>query len=483
MLSLYTTEGIRTVSFKDISSFVFSDSAVNADLNRALDIIMAGRDSQTKTLTISLPADGWDGGRTMRDVSLSYVIPSPVWKVSYRLDLRAASPFIQGWAIVDNDGDTDWNGVELSLVTGRPVSFIQNLYAPYYQYRPTLPLAIAGVAEARTYESGSTAQKAYAMADAAEESIALSMSRAREPLYAPAPAAQNALASGAVDTASSQALGDQFEFTFKTPVTLSRQQSAMLPLLEGKVKAEKTLVLSGAQAVSGTVHPAVSVELTNNTGMKLPAGPITVYDAGAYAGDALIEFFPENEKRIISYGDDLSVNGSAALKSERVVQSVKISKGVMTISRKTVYERTYTVRNASSDSKRLIVEHPITRNTTLAAPASFAEKTDTLYRFSLNLPAAATTTLTVKEESPLSETVTLASISFDTMLRYTTNQEIPANVKAALQKAIDLKLTSDEAAGVVKELQGKRILAVSEQDRMRRNLEAARSQSPQGQEY
>jgi hypothetical protein len=319
-----------------------------------------------------------------------------------------------------------------------------------------------------------------AEASVADERVNLQMSRA----YAPMPETPpRALAAGTIDTANAQALGDQFEFTFKMPVTLARQQSAMLPLLEGAVKAEKTLVLSGAQAVSGTVHPAVSVELTNNTGMKLPAGPITVYDAGSYAGDALIEFFPESERRIISYGDDLSVTGNAVAKSERVVSSVKISKGVMTISRKTVYERIYTVKNASSEQKRLIVEHPITRNATVAAPASFAEKTDTVYRFSLILPAGVTTTLTVKEESPLSETIALAGISFDTMLRYTTNQEIPANIKAALQRAVDLKLKADEAADAVKELQGKRALAVSEQDRVRRNLEAAGNQSPQGQEY
>ncbi|MDR3123711.1 MAG: DUF4139 domain-containing protein, partial [Treponema sp.] len=119
-LSLATDQGIRVMAVKDIPSFSFTDPRINGDLQRALDLLLDSREAETRLLTVSLPGDG------RRAVSLSYVIPAPVWKVSYRLDLQAEKPLLQGWAIVDNDGDTDWTDVELSLVTGRPVSFAQN---------------------------------------------------------------------------------------------------------------------------------------------------------------------------------------------------------------------------------------------------------------------------------------------------------------------------------------------------------------------
>ncbi|MDR2795412.1 MAG: DUF4139 domain-containing protein, partial [Spirochaetaceae bacterium] len=147
-LTISTPNGARLIKLKDIQSFTFKNAAINADLSRALDIIRSSNNSGIKTLNITLP------GNSRRDVSLSYVIPAPVWKVSYRLDLNGAKPFLQGWAVIDNDGDIDWTDVEISLVTGRPVSFIQNLYPPYYVNRPILPLAIAGAAEAQTYDSG-----------------------------------------------------------------------------------------------------------------------------------------------------------------------------------------------------------------------------------------------------------------------------------------------------------------------------------------
>jgi hypothetical protein len=491
-LSLATDQGIRVMAVRDIISFSFTDPQINRDLERALDILLTSRDAETRLLTIALPGTG------RRAVSLSYVIPAPVWKVSYRLDLSQEQPqtnrsLLQGWAIVDNDGDTDWTDVELSLVTGRPVSFVQNLYPPYYLYRPTLPLAIAGIAEAETYDSGWRRNN-----DAMGEAEAMVMdSREYEPSakvlrVAPAPASpsaayntvQQSLASGAAQTALGQVLGDQFEFTLPRRITLERQQSAMFPLVEGTLDAEKILVFSGARAAGGgLIHPAIAAEITNTTGMKLPAGPITVFDGGSYAGDALIEFFPPGEKRLISYGADLSVTGAMINSGSQSLRGVTISGGVMSIIRRIIYETTYTFNNSSGERKRLILEHPITGGTELTIPGDFDERTDSVYRFSMTLPAERDLNITVREESPREERITLVQLHPETFAAYASTQEIPDKVRTALLRAIELKKNAEDARTAQAEIEEQRNYRISEQDRIRRNLEAAGSQTPQGQEY
>ncbi|MDR1637211.1 MAG: DUF4139 domain-containing protein [Treponema sp.] len=492
-LSLFTPQGIRVIAIKDIGSFSFKDENIKADLGRALDLLLASRNSETRNLLVSLP------GEENRIVSLGYVIPAPVWKASYRLDLSGKEPFLQGWAIVDNDSDRDWDNVELSLVTGRPVSFIQNLYAPYRTARPILPLAIAGVAESRTYDSGTGwAGSGYsgAAAELAEESASVYKSTAdssrtfderqaipQAALRAPVPSPSN-ISGGLIQTASGSQAGDQFEFTLRNPVSLERRQSAMLPLVEGSVKAEKTLVFSGSRALAaGSINPAISAELTNTSGMKLPAGPITVYDGGLYAGDALIEFFPENEKRLISYGEDLSVTGSVSSANSRLHTGVTLSGGVMTIIRRLSYEKVYAIRNASGETKKLIIEHPVTSGATLAEPKNFDERTPNLYRFVSSLPGNGEIKFTVREETPLSERITLAQLRPESFLSYAGSQEIPASVRALLTRAIELRRLADEAAQVQQELENQRSRLVSEQERIRRNLEAAGNQTAQGQEY
>jgi hypothetical protein len=341
-----------------------------------------------------------------------------------------------------------------------------------------VPLAIAGFAESRTYESGydnrAETEKAFVMADEVYGSARMSM----------AAPAQNSVAGGTMQTASGSASGDQFEFTLKNLVSLERRQSAMLPLVESVIKAEKLLVFSGLRLQDGvTRNPAISAELTNSSGMKLPAGPVTVYDGGTYSGDALIAFFPEDERRLISYGDDLSVTGSTSSSGTRYVTTVNVSGGIMTITRRQSYEKTYTIRNASAEAKKLIVEHPLTQGAELVEPANADERTANLYRFDQSLPAKGVLTFKVKEEIPLSERITLAQLRPDIFLSYTTNQEIPANVRTALAKAVGLKRIADDAVSNQAELQSQLSRLVLEQDRIRRNLEAAGNQSPQGQDY
>ncbi|MDR2478406.1 MAG: DUF4139 domain-containing protein [Treponema sp.] len=483
-LSLYTAGGLRLFNLKEISSLSFKDRQLNEDLARALDLITAFRKQDSRDLLVTLPGSG------SRQVSLSYVIPAPVWKVSYRLDLGtggAARPLFQGWAIVDNDGDTDWNGVELSLVAGRPASFVQNLYPPYYLSRPVLPLAIAGTAAAAVHDSAYSsaggsgesmkmARNSLAADELMEEPPEGSVYAARPP--APAPS----VAGGAIQGAAGSAAGDQFEFTIKKPVSLDRRMSAMLPLVESGIEGHKLLIFSGAAQRGVNIHPRLGAEITNSTGMKLPAGPITVYDGGTYAGDALIEFWNEGEKRFISFGEDMSVNGTIMDTGSRAVTAVTLSGGVMTVSRSQSYHKTYTFKNAGDVSKQIMVEHPKTPGAALESPEA-DEQTPSAYRFTMTLPAGRELVIVVSEARPVSERISLLSLRSEAFLSYATNQEIPAAVRTALQRAVSLKREADEAGAAVTELENRRNSLVAEQDRIRKNLEAAGSQTQQGQEY
>jgi hypothetical protein len=472
-LSLLSPQGIRQLNLSTIDSLRFTNAELNADLERALDLIMASRNSQSRELVITLPGSG------SRPVSISYVIPSPVWKVSYRLDLGNSGPArFQGWAIVDNDSDEDWREVELSLAAGRPVSFIQNLYPPYYQDRPTLPLAIAGSAAPTTYASAEASRNRTMLSDQAEKSMAMEA----EPMAAralPVPAPAQLPVTGAD-------MADQFSFTLNNPVNLDRRTSAMFPLADAEIAVRKFLIFSGTQ-IGQTLHPNLGAELINTTGLRLPAGPITVYDEDAYAGDALLEFLNRDEKRLISWGEDLSVSGTSSVASVRTVTSVSVSGGLMTINRRQGVERSYRFKNTGSEAKTLIVEHPITQGASLAEPERYDEATASVYRFIREIPAAhngpGEAELLVREETPLSQQITLTSLTPATLLSYSTNQEIPAAVRTSLTRAVELRRNVAVAEEALTETESRKNAQAADQDRIRRNLEAAGSETPQGQDY
>ncbi|MCL2165399.1 MAG: hypothetical protein FWH55_13670, partial [Oscillospiraceae bacterium] len=290
--------------------------------------------------------------------------------------------------------------------------------------------------------------------------------------------------SGMIETAHGRAAGDQFEFTVKTPVSIVRRQSAMLPLVEGAVHAEKMLVFSSRKTPAGNpANPAIGAKLVNNTGMKLPAGPITVYDGGTYAGDALIAFFPEGETRIISYGEDLSVTGSFTDLHSTKFSAASVKGGVMAVRQQRSDERVYRFRNASGETKRLVVEHPFRKQPAkLVTPTDYIEKTSDLYRFELFIPPGELT-FSVIEEEPIIRNVILSKIPRDEFIYYSTNQDYPEAVRSALLRAIELKQSIDAEKEKLDDIQNRLKRLFDEQNRTRKNLEAAGPQTQQGQNY
>jgi len=475
-VSLFTREGIRTLALDEVTSFSFTDEQLNTELIRALDILYAATDNQTRVLTVKLSGSG------RRQVSLGYVVPVPVWKASYRIDITDPSnTFLQGWAIVDNAGDSDWKNVQLALVTGRPVSFIQNLLEPLYLPRPVIPLSIAGFAQARTYSSGFegppnaeqvTPATGMAMTRAKTEVADMDYMKVADEISHP-----EALTASNYVTTTARAVGEQFEFTVRSPVTLDRRQSAMIPLTETRIQGEKVSVYSG----SGQ-HPMLCVWLKNTSGMKLPAGPVTVFDDNNYAGDALLEFFPENERRLIAYGEDLHVRAMASSSRVTETASVTIIRGVMSIARKENITKTYTFQNLSGKNRIVVVEHPVSAAQELIEPSGYEEKTESAYRFRVDLSAGTVVSLPVRERRIVSETVVLHQQP-ELIVAWSTSGEIPARIRTALERAVILMRQAEDAEQQVLDLQNQRNELAGEQDRVRRNIEVAGRGSRQGRDF
>lgn len=119
----------------DVRSVQLADEGSRRDLSEFAHAAASARRRDAKTIVVT------SDGAGEREMVVTYTIAAPIWKTTYRVLLdTTGKPFFQGWAIVDNVSEEDWNGVELSLVSGTPVSFIQPIQNPVYRYRPVVPL-------------------------------------------------------------------------------------------------------------------------------------------------------------------------------------------------------------------------------------------------------------------------------------------------------------------------------------------------------
>ena len=161
VLTLLTPGGLVSVRLDTAARIAFADPALQAELEAALGALAEAQDGDRKPVRVQFRGGG------ARGVRLGYVVEAPVWKTSYRLVLPEAAPprasrpapegALQGWALVENPTEADWDGVDLTLVSGRPVSFVTDLYTPRYVDRPVVALGDDDVVRPETYAAGARA--------------------------------------------------------------------------------------------------------------------------------------------------------------------------------------------------------------------------------------------------------------------------------------------------------------------------------------
>src|SRR5215468_11130686 len=147
VLNLWCAEGLRAVKLSDVQRVRFLNPVLEGEVRKALEALAQGHDAQKKGVSLSF------SGKGEREVRVGYVVEAPVWKTSYRLVLnKDGKPFLQGWAIVENPSDEDWQHVGMALVSGRPISFRMDLYDPLYAPRPLVEPELFASLRPQTYE-------------------------------------------------------------------------------------------------------------------------------------------------------------------------------------------------------------------------------------------------------------------------------------------------------------------------------------------
>jgi hypothetical protein len=474
------------------------DGELRQEVARYLDVVGSTREQDVRQMIISTSGAG------ERPLFVSYISEVPIWKTTYRLVLRdgGAKPLLQGWAIIDNTIGEDWKGVELSLVAGAPQSFIQNVSQPYYGRRPTVPLPQAAMLTPQTHQATLTASEPSAApveARALSESVSVTRDNIQglrgaprgsiggvvgglpsppPPPAAPMPMrAYDQIAGQAAAAAGS--LGDLFEYRIKEPVTLQKNQSALVPIVSAEITAEKVAIWNRAP---GSGRPLRAVWITNASGLTLDGGSIAVIDGNAFAGEGLIEPLKPGERRLLSYAADVGVLVDARMEDApgRVVR-VRARDGIVIQDAEERTNWTYRARSEEPQPVTLVIEHRQRPGWKLAAGLTPTESTPDMHRFSIVIEPKKEATLIVKEVRTAESRLAVGDLT-DAHIAQLGTAGVTVEV---LQRAFAPILAKrSELAAIERQLgalESQQQTIVQDQQRLRENMKALRGSSEEKQ--
>lgn len=568
---------LSSFDLSEVRSVQLVDEGTRRDLTEFAHAAAAARRRDAKTIVVT------SDGQGSREMIISYTVAAPIWKTTYRVVVdRTGKPFFQGWAIVDNVSEEDWHSIQLSLVSGMPISFIQPIQNPVYRYRPIIPLsedlnlrpqvyepgeggglaslsgavtdpngrAVAGATVELTntntnqtfttttdsnglYRARAVAGGTYTLSASSsgfkkmlvtnlqlnggmlshynvslevggvsevvtitsaateEQSVSslssLNRSMNNFTLISPgigggggAGKREGSLAntitshgSGVETVASGNDVGDLFEYHIDQPITVTRDRSALIPILQAQMEGERVSIFT--ESANGH-RPFSGFLLKNTSPLTLEDGSITVVDGDAYVGEALMERLKPQEERLISFALDLGTLVNVRDEEERAPTFLlRAVNGVIQAHYYEVRKKVYTLVNQTERSRIVYLEHAIDEDEDweLADGTPRPEvKTEKYYRFRLALGPHQKLDFPIAERQERMETYSLTDFDRSQLDLFIARKYIDDKTRTTLEKILDLKSRIVATDARIRDIDKEASEIAQDQQRLRENIKA-----------
>jgi hypothetical protein len=478
------TGEISSFNLEEVRSVRLADEGARRDVTKFASASASARRRDAKTIVITSDGEG------EREMVVSYTLAAPIWKTTYRVVLDSSGkPFFQGWAIVDNVGDEDWTDISLSLVSGTPVSFIQPLQQPLYRYRPVIPIPDDLNLEPQIYDPSIGGGRGYNSGggDAnmggggaggggggggGDDSNRVYTSKIIT--AGPVTTLSDAITSedsGIRTAATGKESGDLFEYRVDRPVTVARDRSALIPILQTRMEGERVSIYNEAARAD---RPMSGMLLKNTSALTLEGGAMTVVDGDAYAGEALMERLKPGEERFISFAVDLATLVNARKEEGREpVFLVRVLSGVFQAHYYQSEKKSYTITNQTDRPRVVYVEHPRREGWRLGEESPRpVEMTANAYRFRVELAPRETVMLSVAERRALMDSYALSNLTPRDLELFISRRYLDETSRVALEKIINLKSRIVDVAARVEAADREAAEIGADQARLRENIKA-----------
>jgi hypothetical protein len=373
LVVLTDASALVRIAAPDVTSVRPTDAAYAARLDAALDALSAHSAQSRKMLDLL--------GATNGPVTLAYVAEAPVWRTSYRfvLDDAGKGGTLQAWALVHNDTDEDWQSVKIELVNGRPDSFLFPMAAPRYARRPlvhpddqlsTVPQLLDKTADAIWGDNiddvngaGGLGLTGYGEGGGGGAS-GFGYASITTLGHGSRTSSSNLLTVGdlaSIGQATGTEAGALFVYAVPDRLALRAHGSALLPFLQQPVEAEP---IAWIETIGEPARSAL--RFVNSTSQTLPAGTVTVFGSGGFAGESALDRLKPGERRFIRYGVDLDIDAkTVSSKVSDATERLTFDAGTLTEHFLRTTDSTYAIESRSGHPRAVYVAMHIDHNAKL----------------------------------------------------------------------------------------------------------------------
>jgi len=278
--------------------------------------------------------------------------------------------------------------------------------------------------------------------------------------------------------AEGKGFGDFFEYKIKQGVTINKNQSALVPILNAHVEAEKvTLWSAGSDEDSDSEHHPAALRalwIHNTSGLTLDSGTFNILEKDTFAGEGILDPIHPGERRLLSYAADTAVRVTTEDEaSQRPVTRVRIAKGLMITTREERESRLYRIHNADTTPRQVVIEHPAKEDWALVDGGPKPEEsTASFHRFRVNVAPGSNAELKLEAFHRLDSNFALTNLNDQEVALLTDEQRLTPALQEAFGKVLGKKNEIASLDSQLKVRKQERESINSDQARLRENMKA-----------
>ncbi|CAN5658168.1 hypothetical protein BH09MYX1_BH09MYX1_03430 [soil metagenome] len=458
------------------------DPTSRADLAFLADRSRAATAGDSRTVSVDVQGEA-------EDLRVSYVIPAPTWRVSYRVAREGDETLLMAWGIVHNPADEDLEAVDLVLTTGQPVSFVIDLYNPRSVRRAVVEEQVRGGSAPTRLERSQGAPppppqaapppaRAAALAGGGHGLGAGFQAFAASDLdEAPTTSYGGAAFDSIAQTATYADRGELFEYRVQGKVALKRGGSAMVPLLMARIPARKERIWRSGSAPA----PDLVLAFDNASGAVLEEGPAVVYDEGVYAGEAMVSYSARGAKVLLGFAKDLAVRCKETTAQVRTATQVFARRGGLYQQVRIEVHHELTVESDHGEPVDVIFEMPKIAGRTIPADTlSPFEDTLSFHRFKIAAPARGRAKVAIVERWMESVSLNVSHLGIDEVGKFVSAGLLDENGGAALRAIVTIFRQIAELGESKRRADSARTAAYQKQQKLSEQLAVLRDGGAEG---
>jgi hypothetical protein len=263
-------------------------------------------------------------------------------------------------------------------------------------------------------------------------------------------------------------LGDYFEYNLKQKITIGKNQSALVPILQAHIDAEKVSIWE-----EGSKEIRRALWITNSSEQTLDSGTFNILDGDAFGGEGVLDTIHPAERRLISYAPDTALRVAMDEESSnKPATHVRIAKGMMYLTHEQRESRKYTLHNSDSTLRQVIVEHPAREGWKLAPGPKPEETSESFLRFRVGVGPGQTETMQIEEFHPEDSEYELTDLDEKQVALITEQKQVTPGMQDIFHRVLEQKNKVSALDDAIKSRQAETESINKDQARIRENMKA-----------